>query len=98
MWTRDKIQKQAIDISDAGGKVLDALQGFLAEFDQVGRKLADAQNAFNASRSRLSESSQAVIPRARRLVDLGARGKKALSDELKPHASPLNLLPPTNGD
>ena len=93
LWTRDKIQKQAIEISDAGGKVLDALQGFIAEFDMVGKRLADAQDAFSRSRNRLSESSQAVIPRARRLVELGARGKKALTNELKPAASPLDLLP-----
>lgn len=92
LWTRDKIQKQALDISEAGGKVLDALQGFLVDFDQVGKKLSDAQDAFKSSRSRLTESNQAVVPRARRLVELGARGKKILAEELKPEAPTLNWI------
>lgn len=96
LWTRDKIQKQALDISEAGGKVLDALQNFLADFDQVGKKLSDAQDAFKSSRTRLTESSQAVVPRARRLVELGARGKKRLADELKPETSTLRWIAGTD--
>lgn len=83
LWTRDKIQREAVAIGEVGGKVLDSLMGFLADFDLVGRRLSDASAAFNNARGKLSESSQAVIPRARRLAELGARGKKALTEELK---------------
>lgn len=83
MWTRDRLQKTALEISDAGGLVLDALLGFVDEFDAVGKKLEDAQKAFAGARTRLSESSQAVIPRARKLVEKGVRGKKRLSAELR---------------
>jgi DNA recombination protein RmuC len=86
LWTRDKIQREAIAISDTGGKVLDALMGFVAEFDLVGKRLDEAGEAFKKARHRLSESNQAVIPRARRLAELGARGRKALSEELRPES------------
>lgn len=86
LWTRDKIQREAVAIGELGGKVLDSLMNFLADFDNVGKRLVDAGNAFNSARGKLSESSQAVIPRARRLADLGARGKKALTEELKSEA------------
>ena len=86
LWTRDKIQREAIAISDTGGKVLDALMGFLADFDKVGKSLEDADKAFKSARHRLSESNQAVIPRARRLAELGAHGRRALTGELKPDA------------
>ena len=86
LWTRDKIQREAIAISDTGGKVLDALMGFVADFDRVGKSLEDADKAFKNARHRLSESNQAVIPRARRLAELGAHGRRALTDELKPDA------------
>src|SRR5690606_22063384 len=84
LWTRDKIQREAIAISDTGGKVLDALMGFLADFDLVGKRLDEADKAFKNARHRLSESSRAVIPRARRLAELGAQGRRPLPDELKP--------------
>jgi DNA recombination protein RmuC len=92
LWTRDKIQKQAIDISDAGGRVLDALVNFLSDFNQVGARLGQAHDAFNQARNRLSDSTHAVIPRARRLAELGARGKRALPEELAPESPALALL------
>ncbi|WP_147654120.1 DNA recombination protein RmuC [Vulcaniibacterium gelatinicum] len=98
LWTRDKIQKQARAISQAGEKLLDALVGFLKEFDEVGGKLKGATDAFHAARNRLSESRQAVIPRARRLVELGVRGRKALPDELTPEAPAAALLSSLDGD
>ncbi|NUS37680.1 MAG: DNA recombination protein RmuC [Lysobacter sp.] len=84
IWTREKIQKQALEISRAGGLLLDALIGFLDDFKEVGSSLEDATEAFRSARNRLEQSSQAVLPRARRLVELGAKGKRALPDDLVP--------------
>lgn len=83
LWVRDTMQRRALEIGETGGKVLDALQGFLDDFNGVGRKLEEADRAFRAARHRLSESNQSVIKRAQRLSDLGARSKRALGDELK---------------
>lgn len=84
LWTRDKIQREASEIAKTGGLVLDALINFKEDFDRVGRQLDDARTAFNDARGKLSESNRALFPRARRLVELGARGKKALPAELQP--------------
>lgn len=91
LWTRDKIQREAIEISKTGGLLLDALQNFLSDFDAVGRKLTDAHTAFTDARGKLSESGHSVIPRARRLAELGVKGKKALSAELMPEEQALPL-------
>jgi DNA recombination protein RmuC len=87
LWVRDTMQRRALEIGEAGGKVLDALAGFLADFEMIGKRLRDAETSFEAARNRLSESSQGVIPRARRLVELGAKGKKVLHAELKAEAA-----------
>ncbi|GAB2518198.1 DNA recombination protein RmuC [Lysobacter humi (ex Lee et al. 2017)] len=92
LWTRDRIQKQAREIGEAGGLLLDALTGFLAEFDRVGNRLDDAHKAYSDARNRLSESRQAVIPRARRLVALGARGKRKLAEDLVPDVEEFPAL------
>lgn len=99
IWTREKIQKQALEISKAGGLLLDALIGFLDDFKEVGSSLEDATKAFRSARNRLEQSTQAVLPRARRLVELGAKGKRALPDDLVPEDEPLaamvgDALPP----
>lgn len=83
LWTRDKIQREASEIARVGGLVLDSLINFMADFDNVGRQLEDARTAFHGARAKLSESNNALIPRARRLHQLGAKGKKALPAELQ---------------
>jgi len=90
LWTRDKVQRQALKISDAGGLVLDALVAFLADFNTIGRKLDDATSAFTSARNRLQDSPQSAINRARRLAELGSKAKKALPPELQP--DPLQTL------
>jgi len=92
LWTRDKVQREAVEISRTGGLLLDALQNFLADFDMVGRKLTDAHTAFTDARGKLSESTHAVIPRAKRLAELGVKGKKALPAELTPDEQIVPLV------
>jgi DNA recombination protein RmuC len=95
LWVRDTMQKRALEIGEAGGKVLDALQGFLADFDMIEKKLGDAGNAFRSARNRLAESPQSAISRAQRLVELGVKGKKTLHASMKVEA----MLPaPANPD
>ncbi|TWT19413.1 DNA recombination protein RmuC [Luteimonas marina] len=84
LWTRDKVQKQALEISRVGGLVLDALSAFVFDFNLVDRKLADARKAFDDARNHLLESPQSAIVRARRLSELGAKAKRALPGELQP--------------
>ena len=96
LWTRDKIQREAQEIARTGGLVLDALLNFMSDFDNVGRQLDDATKAFNDARYKLSNSKQALIPRAQRLVELGAKGKKALPSEWRADAQ--QLLGGTDGD
>ena len=89
LWTRDTMQRKVMQIGEAGGRVLDALTSFLADFDKVGKRLDEATASFQSARNRLSESNQGVIPRARRLTELGVKGKRALSAELTSEVASL---------
>ena len=60
--------------------------------ERVGSKLDDAHKAYSDARNRLSDSRQAVIPRARRLVALGARGKRRVSEELLPELEEIAVV------
>lgn len=86
LWTRDRLQKQVGIIGDEAGKLLDALSAFMAEFDDIEGRLDASHAAFKKARNRLSESPQSVVARARRLVEAGAKGKRALHEELQPVA------------
>ena len=84
VWTKDKLQKQAMEISKTGGLLLDSVINFLTDFASVGASLDGAAKAYKSARDRLEDSNQAVIPRARRLVELGVKSRKKLPDALAP--------------
>lgn len=88
LWSRDKSQRQAMQIAEAGNKLLDALNSFVIDLKVVGKKIEDSNDAYVRAFNRL-ESPQGVLPRGRRLVDLGVRSKKLLADELKSTAPDL---------
>jgi len=92
LWTRDKLQKQVGLIGEDAGKVLDAVNSFLDDFEKLGDSLERTQKLFRASENRLRVSDQSVVARTRRLVEQGAKGKKLLRDELQP-TTPTNALP-----
>ncbi|HEY4555635.1 MAG TPA: DNA recombination protein RmuC, partial [Lysobacter sp.] len=86
LWTRERIQKQAEEINKAGGLLLDALSAFLEDFEKIGTRLRAAEETYAATRRRLVDSKMAVIPRARRLVNLGVKPKGKLPELLVPDA------------
>lgn len=92
LWSRDRSQRQAMQIAEAGGKVLDSLNAFLVDFKAVGKKIEESHDAYGRAVNRL-ESSQGLLPRGRKLVELGVRGKKQLTAELAVDAPELAELP-----
>jgi DNA recombination protein RmuC len=92
LWTRDKLQKQVGAIGEDAGKVLDAVSGFLDDFDKLGEALQRTNKLFQSSEHRLRNSDQSVVARTRRLVEQGAKGKKMLREELQP-VTPSDALP-----
>ena len=98
LWTRDKLQKQAKKISESGAHLLDSVINFLADFTSVGAELENAQKAYRAARNRLEDSPQAVIPRARRLAELGVKGKKKLPADLQPDEGEEALALPRDAE
>lgn len=84
LWTRDKLQKQVGKIGEEAGKLLDSLTAFLEEFQDIGDSINKTRAVFDTARNRLLDSPQSVAARARRLIEAGAKGKKALPEELLP--------------
>ncbi|HEX3896455.1 MAG TPA: DNA recombination protein RmuC, partial [Rudaea sp.] len=93
LWTRDKIQRQVATIASEAGKLLDSLSSFLGEFAAIETQLGKTTTAVEAARKKLQTSQQSVIARAQRLVEAGARGKKALAEELIPVESTEAAIP-----
>lgn len=71
LWARDLVRQQAAEISAAGDKVLEALTPLLQVFEKTGKQLGLAHESFAEASRLLTESSQSLIPHAKRLVALG---------------------------
>lgn len=83
LWSRDRLQRQVDTIGTHAGRVLDALIEFLSDFEEINTHIERADKAFKVAKNRLSESNQSVISRSRRLVEAGAKGRKAIPEELQ---------------
>jgi DNA recombination protein RmuC len=93
LWVRDKQQRQVATIATEAERLLDALTAFFADFENIEKQLARTTTAVDAARKRLDTSPQSVAARAKRLVEAGARGKKALAKELVPDRQSDDVVP-----
>ncbi|MGN6513257.1 MAG: DNA recombination protein RmuC [Lysobacteraceae bacterium] len=91
IWTREKIQREAVEISKSGELLLDAVVDFLVDFEAVGASLQGAVKAYGAAHERLNSDGRSVVSRARRLIDLGVKlrrkAKRSIPDALLPDES-----------
>jgi DNA recombination protein RmuC len=83
LWTRDKLARTAKEVADTGGRVLDSVIKFVSEFEAIGKRLRDVNEAFSAAKYSLQESQQGVVSRTRRLVELGVKGKRPIPEQLQ---------------
>jgi len=93
LWTRDRLQRQVDTIGTEAGKVLDALIDFMADFEDIQKNIGRADLAFRAAKNRLHDSDRSVINRTRRLVEAGAKGRKAIPEALQAIGQTASVLP-----
>jgi DNA recombination protein RmuC len=87
LWRSERQDQNARRIAEEAGRLLDKLQGFVADLDGVGDRLRQAQDAFDAARSKLATGKGNLLRRAARVMELGApvKGEKVRA-LLAPHA------------
>ena len=75
VWRSEKQNLNAQRIAEEAGKLLDKLSGFVADLDEVGSRLGQAQEAFGEARKKLGTGRGNLLGRAKTIADLGARVK-----------------------
>jgi DNA recombination protein RmuC len=73
VWRSEKQGQNAQRIAEEAGKLLEKLGAFVADLDEVGERLAQAQASFGAARGKLATGRGNVLKKAADLVKLGAR-------------------------
>ena len=85
IWTQDRQQQSVLDIARESGKLYDKFVGFVDDLQQVGKRLDQAQDSYDAAFRKLKTSKRrrdTLIGRAEHIRRLGAQAGKRLPVEL----------------
>ena len=80
MWRNEKQRKNALEIATQAGALYDKFHGLITDLEQVGHKLAGAQQTYTAAMNKLYTGKGNLISRVEKLKTLGAKAKKQLPD------------------
>ncbi|TDU28473.1 DNA recombination protein RmuC [Panacagrimonas perspica] len=78
LWRQEDLSRNAKDISNQGAKLYEKLVGFVADLDEVGKRLEQAQHSFGDARRKLRDGSGNLIGQAEKLRKLGVKPSKVL--------------------
>ncbi len=78
LWRQEDLSRNARDISSRGAELYDKLVGFVADLQEVGDRIQQAQNSYYEARKKLCEGRGNVIRQAEMLRKLGVKPGKSL--------------------
>jgi DNA recombination protein RmuC len=92
LWRIDAQSKNVIKIAEQGSKLYDKFVGFVENFTEIKSNLDKTIKSYENAHGQLVDGSGNLISQAQKLIDLGVKSKKQLSNKLllEAHA--------TNGD
>lgn len=84
-WTNIAQVQNQQKVFDAAGDIIDRVGQFVDSYESVGEALRNAGKAFEDGKKKLEPGGQSIITSAKKLMELGAKAKKAKTAEaLKP--------------
>jgi len=82
LWRVEYQNKNAIEIARQSADLLDKFVGFLEDLEDVGRKLDQTRQSYDASINKLSTGKGNLIRRAEKIKELGAKPVKEIPKNL----------------
>lgn len=77
-WVNVQQERNTQKIMDEARKLVDRVGQFYTQFEEVGKKLNAAQEAYKNVTDKVKDGRQSILGAGRNLEELGVRGKKAL--------------------
>lgn len=90
LWSRDKVTRNAIRISEDAGKMYDKFVEFVNDMEKIDKALASAQKTHAEAMKKLSTGRGALVKRASDLKALGIKASKQLNMTADEDPSPLS--------
>jgi DNA recombination protein RmuC len=88
-WRQEAVSKNADEISALGRAVYDRVAGFADNLEKVGKGLETASKAYNTA---VGSFEGMLLPGARKLAELGAKGAKELTAPSPAETAPREIL------
>lgn len=88
LWRQEQQSRNAREIADRGAKLYEQLTRFVEDLDETGKRLAQAQAAFDSAYRRLVTQKGNVVWQAEQLRVLGVKPAKRLPAALLEQAAP----------
>ncbi len=84
LWRREWQNKNALDIVKRGESLYDKFVGFTQNFEEIGKRLATTQKAYDDAFGQLTTGRGNVISQAMQLKNLGLKSDKKIPQRLIP--------------
>jgi len=82
LWSQDAQNKNSQEIAKKGADLYEKFCGFVADLQEVGRRLGQAKEAFDLAENKLVSGRGNVVRQAQMLKSLGVKPSKALPQAL----------------
>ena len=82
LWQQEIQRKNVKEIARQGGDMYDKFVGFVEDLLNIGKKIDDSKQSYDAAMNKLSEGRGNLISRTEKLKKLGAKTKKSMPQEL----------------
>ncbi len=86
LWKREYQNQNALEIAERGAKLYDKFVGFVENLNKVGKKIEEANEAYQSAKGQLSVGSGNLVQQATELKNLGLKTKKQLPQDLTNNA------------
>ena len=93
LWKQEQQNRNAQEIASRGAELYNKLAGFVDDLDLLGKRLQQAQIAYDDAYSKFSKGKGNVIRQAEMLKELGIKPSKSISQSLTTDLAPDH---PTN--
>ena len=91
LWTRERQNKNALQIAEEAGKMLDKFVTFAKELEDIDDDLIKARKHYDGAMNKLKTGKGNLVSRAQKVQQLGAKATKPLPTPQSP--DPENQLP-----
>ncbi len=93
LWQRESQTRNAIEIARQSGALYDQFVRFVESLREVGKKIGDAQRAYETAEKQLSSGRGNLVKRSEDIRKLGAKAEKRLPQEVVEDANASDELP-----